>query len=159
HRGPMHPDILSDGLALPPPMGHQDRLTPVAEASVISGVEDRFQWRLFCGCQPNPPHRFHLLSCNTVREGTSKKMQGHQPHVLDTIFRVVTSEVLKTRIVLIIREDFLGKLEILAQRYPQVFDHRVHLGYLDASSTSKAILGPFEPDNPFRSRLTAELAE
>jgi hypothetical protein len=85
--------------------------------------------------------------------------QALQDALLDTIFRIVTSEVLKTRIVLIIREDFLGKLEILAKRYPQVFDHRVHLGYLDASSASKAILGPFEPDNPFRSRLTAELAE
>jgi hypothetical protein len=43
-------------------MGHQDRLTPVAEASVISRFEDLFQLRVFCGCQPDPPHRFHLLS-------------------------------------------------------------------------------------------------
>src|SRR5262245_15747587 len=48
HRATMHPSILGDGLALPPPMGHQDRLTPVAEASVISCFEDLFQLRLFC---------------------------------------------------------------------------------------------------------------
>jgi hypothetical protein len=35
HRGAMHPQILRDGLALPTPTRHQDRLTPVTKASVI----------------------------------------------------------------------------------------------------------------------------
>src|SRR5712691_5358249 len=41
--------------------------------------------------------------------------QALQDALLDAIFRIVTSEVLKAKIVLIIREDFVGKLEILAK--------------------------------------------
>jgi hypothetical protein len=58
----MHAEILSDRLALPPPMGHQDRLAPVTEASIIGCFEDVFQLRLFRSRQPDPPHLFHLLS-------------------------------------------------------------------------------------------------
>src|SRR5262249_9800116 len=58
HSSAMHPEILSNRLALPPSMRHQDRLAPVAETSIIRGFEDLFQLRLFGGCQPNPPHRF-----------------------------------------------------------------------------------------------------
>jgi hypothetical protein len=62
-------------------MGHQDRLAPVAEASIIGRFEDLFQLRLFRGREPDSPHLFHPLSRKTVREGTSKKMQSHPLHV------------------------------------------------------------------------------
>jgi hypothetical protein len=56
HRGAMHPSILGNGLTLPPPARHQDRLTPVPEASVMGRLEEVFQW-LLCRCrQPHPPH-------------------------------------------------------------------------------------------------------
>jgi hypothetical protein len=73
--------ILGDRLALPPPRGHQDRLASVAEASIMGRFEDLFQLRLLRGYQPDSPHRFYPLSCKTVREGTSKKMQSHPLHV------------------------------------------------------------------------------
>jgi WD40 repeat protein len=79
--------------------------------------------------------------------------------LLDAIFEIVSNENLRVKVVIVIREDFLGKLEILAKNYPQVFDHRVRLGHLDQNSARKAILGPFENTNPFPSRLTPELAE
>src|SRR5512132_3212988 len=56
YRGTMHPQILRDGLALSPPARHQDRLTPVTEASVIGRLEDVFQVLLFHCRQLNPPH-------------------------------------------------------------------------------------------------------
>jgi hypothetical protein len=52
----MHPQILGDGLALPPSMGHDDRLAPVAESSVIGRFEELFQVRLFRCCQSDAPH-------------------------------------------------------------------------------------------------------
>src|SRR5262249_25074585 len=57
-RGAMHPQILGNGLALPPPACHQDRLTPVAEASVIGRLAKVLQWLLFRCRQPHPPHLF-----------------------------------------------------------------------------------------------------
>ena len=39
--------VLGNGLALAPPTRHQDRLTPVAEASVIGRLEKVFQLLLF----------------------------------------------------------------------------------------------------------------
>ena len=78
--GAMHPHILGDGLALPSPVSHQDRLTPVA-AAVLSRFAALCQMRLFRPCQPDPTHRFHPLSCKAVREGSSKKMQSHPLHV------------------------------------------------------------------------------
>jgi hypothetical protein len=90
HRRTMHAHILGNHLTLPPPMRHQDRLTPVTEASVVGGVEDLFQVRLFCGRQPDPLHLFHPLLCipplvKTSHKGPSKKMQDQPLHVLDII--------------------------------------------------------------------------
>jgi tetratricopeptide (TPR) repeat protein len=79
--------------------------------------------------------------------------------LLEAIFQIVNDESLRVKVVITIREDFLGKLEILAKNYPKVFDYRVRLGHLDQDGARKAILGPFENTNPFPSRLTPELAE
>jgi hypothetical protein len=81
YRRTMYASILGNHLALPPPMRHQDRLAPVTEASVVGRFEDLFQWRLCCPRQPDPPPRFHPLLYSFAQEGTSKKMQGHPPHV------------------------------------------------------------------------------
>ena len=43
HRRTMHPQIVGDGLALSPSMGHDDRLAPVAESAVIGRFEELFQ--------------------------------------------------------------------------------------------------------------------
>jgi tetratricopeptide (TPR) repeat protein len=81
-----------------------------------------------------------------------------QADLLDTIFQVINDENLKAKVIIVIREDFLGKLEILAKKYPQAFDQRVRLQHLDQNGARKAILGPFENTNPFPSQLIPELA-
>jgi hypothetical protein len=75
----MHAESLSNDLALAPATRHQHRLSPSAQAPVIGRLQKLFQWRLFRGRQPDPPHRFPL-SRKPGREGTSKKMQGHPLH-------------------------------------------------------------------------------
>jgi hypothetical protein len=52
----MHPSILRNGLALPPPTRHQDRLAPVAAAAIGSRFEEVFQMYLFRGRQPDASH-------------------------------------------------------------------------------------------------------
>jgi WD40 repeat protein len=79
--------------------------------------------------------------------------------ILDAIYRIVNDTRLRVKVIITIREDFLGKLEVLAKRYPRVFDYRVRLEHLDQAGARKAILGPFEEANPFRSRLTPALAD
>src|SRR5262245_61830090 len=56
HRRTMYPQILGDGLALPPAMGHDDRLAPVAESTIIGRFEELFQACLFRCCQSDAPH-------------------------------------------------------------------------------------------------------
>src|SRR6516165_7011871 len=48
--------VLCDGRALPPPTRHQDRLAPVAEASIGRGLEEVFQVCLVRGRQPDASH-------------------------------------------------------------------------------------------------------
>jgi len=61
YRRTMDASILGTRLALSPPLRPQDRLAPVAEASVIGRFEELFQLRLFCLRQPDPPHRLPPL--------------------------------------------------------------------------------------------------
>ena len=82
-----------------------------------------------------------------------------QLRVLNTIARLASDPKLKVKIILSIREDFLGKLQILNRRYPQVLDHRIRLGLLTRENARQAVLSPFEPTNPFEARLLPDLAE
>jgi WD40 repeat protein len=82
-----------------------------------------------------------------------------QADLLNAIVGIANNPTLMVKVVIVIREDFLGNLEVLAEGYPKVLDHRVRLGYLDQDAARKAILGPFEDPNPFPSRLTPELAD
>jgi hypothetical protein len=81
-----------------------------------------------------------------------------QLRILETLFHIVSDQELRAKVVIVIREDFLGKLEILARGYPQVLDHRVRLRYLTKDNALDAILGPFKPDNVLPSRLSVDLA-
>jgi len=69
----MHPQILGNGLALAPPTRHQDRLTPVAEASVIGRLESVFQLLLFRCRQPHPLHLFGPPLMRNLTKGYLKK--------------------------------------------------------------------------------------
>jgi hypothetical protein len=82
-----------------------------------------------------------------------------QLRVLNTIARLASDPKLKVKIILSIREDFLGKLQILNRRYPQVLDHRIRLALLTRENARQAILSPFEPTNPFAAKLSPDLAE
>jgi WD40 repeat protein len=81
-----------------------------------------------------------------------------QLRVLETLFHIVNDQELRAKVVIVIREDFLGKLEILVRSYPQVLDHRVRLRYLAKDHARDAILGPFGIGNVLPSRLSADLA-
>ncbi|QXD14561.1 hypothetical protein GQ464_014150 [Rhodocaloribacter litoris] len=89
-----------------------------------------------------------------------------QRRLLATLLDLVNSG-LKVKVLLIIREDFLGKLETLATAYPRIFDHRVRLRRLDEAEAREAICGPFrrpetgnrrEPCPAFPAQLTPALA-
>jgi len=97
---------------------------------------------------------FTLFQQKESVAGKGKELQGR---ILDSIFQIVSDQELRAKVVIVIREDFLGKLEILAKSYPQVLDHRVRLRYLAQDDAQEAILGPFKGENQFRSRLTEDL--
>ena len=82
-----------------------------------------------------------------------------QLRLLNTIARLASDPELKVKIIVSIREDFLGRLQILTRRYPQIFDHRIQIGLLTRENARQAILGPFQPANPFASTLLPDLAE
>lgn len=82
-----------------------------------------------------------------------------QLRLLNTIVRLARDRERKVKIVITLREDFLGKLQILNRKYPQILDHRVRMGLLSRDAARQAILGPFRDPNPFASRITPELAD
>ena len=95
----------------------------------------------------------------TLFEQKQTEGQELKLRILDTLFQIVSDQELQAKVVIVIREDFLGKLEILARSYPQVLDHRVRLRYLPENNARDAILGPFRPGNVLPSSISAELAE
>jgi hypothetical protein len=72
-RGAMYSQILGDGLALPSPACHQDRLTPVTEAAVSSRLEDVCQVLLFRCRQLNSSHLFSLPRMRNLTRGYLEK--------------------------------------------------------------------------------------
>jgi hypothetical protein len=100
---------------------------------------------------------FTLFDSRGSDEATRNK-QIAQTNILRTIFELANDEQLKVKLLIIIREDFLGKLEVLSKQYPRIFDHYVRLGHLDKNDAKKAIIGPFANTTTFASRLTEELA-
>jgi uncharacterized protein with WD repeat len=95
----------------------------------------------------------------TLFEQKQTEGQELKLRILETLFQIVSDHELRAKVVIVIREDFLGKLEILVRSYPQVLDHRVRLRYLPADNACSAILGPFGPGNVLPSSLSADLAE
>jgi WD40 repeat protein/DNA-binding transcriptional regulator GbsR (MarR family) len=85
-----------------------------------------------------------------------------QEEVFDTILQIAGRVDLKAKLLLVIREDFLGKLEIFVKHYPQVLDYRVRLDYLGAEQAHEAISKPFHTgprgENIFPSQIIPELA-
>lgn len=92
-------------------------------------------------------------------KGKSDDNVKTQRAILKTIIALATEDRLKVKLLIIIREDWLGRLELLSKGYPQVFDHRVRLGNLDRGNAKQAIIGPFQKNRSFHSRLTGELAD
>jgi pSer/pThr/pTyr-binding forkhead associated (FHA) protein len=82
-----------------------------------------------------------------------------QKQVLETIYELAYDEELEVRILIIIRDDFLGELEIFSRRYPQIFDHRVRLEHLDITDAKRAIVGPFIRSDSFGSKISESLAD
>lgn len=82
-----------------------------------------------------------------------------QTSLLDAIYELINSRELVAKVVIVIREDFLGKLEVLAKQYPQVFEQRVRLEQLSPTAAREAILGAFREGHAYASEITPELAE
>ncbi|MGA2531435.1 MAG: ATP-binding protein [Candidatus Aminicenantales bacterium] len=92
----------------------------------------------------------------TLFEPADHILQGR---ILDVIANVANQKDLPVKIVLGIREDFLGKLELISKEYPQVFDRRVRLGMLSTESARRAVIGPFERKDEFAAEISAETAD
>lgn len=86
-------------------------------------------------------------------------MSELQARILQTISEVANRKDLPIKILIGIREDFLGKLEMIAKEYPQVFDRRVRLGMLSSEAAKRAVVGPFEKKGEFSSEIAAETGE
>ncbi len=93
------------------------------------------------------------------KNGDNTRRLRTQNQILQTIYEIANDQDLETRILIIIREDFLGKLEILSKSYPQIFDHRIRLGHLTKDNALKAITGPFENNSSFGSKIDEDLAQ
>ena len=142
--------------------GDDDRFTPYS----LDEFQERIQERCSAKNQPVParivlifdqfeelftlfaPHQFE----------NSNELGKLQEDIISCIARIVTSSDLKTKALIVIREDFLGRLDVLAKRYPQVFDHRVRIGFFQRNEAERAILGPFEDQRKFVSRIDSDLA-
>ena len=82
-----------------------------------------------------------------------------QERILAVIANTANGKELAVKIVLGIREDFLGKLELISKEYPQVFDRRVRLDLLGQEAAKRAVTGPFERKGEFASEISAEAAD
>jgi WD40 repeat protein/tetratricopeptide (TPR) repeat protein len=94
-----------------------------------------------------------------------EKYSGLQEEIRSAIFSIIADSQLRAKVVISVREDFFGRLEVLAKDYPRVFEQRLRVEALSKESARRAILGPFgdplipKRPNPFPSRLTEELAD
>jgi WD40 repeat protein len=86
-----------------------------------------------------------------------------QRRLTDTIVNLATEGSRHLRLLLVIREDFLADLEVMARDYPRVLDYRVRVTYLNGSEAVSAILDPLiDPDTNarrFSSVIDPDLAE
>jgi WD40 repeat protein len=81
--------------------------------------------------------RFEFAKINS---GPDKK--PWQRHLTDTIVTLALEGSRHLRLLLVIREDFLADLEVMARDYPRVMDYRVRLNYLTGREAMSAILDP-----------------
>jgi WD40 repeat protein len=81
--------------------------------------------------------RFEFAKINS---GPDKK--PWQRRLTDTIVTLAMEGSRHLRLLLVIREDFLADLEVMARDYPRVMDYRVRLNYLTGPEAISAILDP-----------------
>ncbi len=129
-----------------------------AEAAAVPCSLQRFEQLLF----ETPPAAPPVLVFDQFEELFTLFDARHrdlQARILDVIHRLTAVPQPVAKVVIGIREDFLGALEVMARRYPQVFDQRIRLQPLDASSALRAILAPFAGASAFASAIDSGLAE
>lgn len=97
---------------------------------------------------------FTLFGQSSGIEGARERQI--QEEIFSLIVAIARSEALRVKIVIGIREDFLGRLEVLAKRFPAVLDHRVRLSSLNRRGACRAILGPFV-SRQYESRISPHL--
>jgi hypothetical protein len=103
-------------------------LNPKISTPTLTLIFDQFE-ELFT--------RFEFAKINS---GPDKK--PWQRRLTDTIVTLATEGSRHLRLLLVIREDFLADLEVMARDYPRVMDYRVRLNYLTGREAISAILDP-----------------
>jgi len=129
-----------------------------AEPAALPCSLQRFEQLLFDRPQSVPPvlvfDQFEELF--TLFDARHRELQAR---ILDTLHRLAAAPQPVAKVVIGIREDFLGALEVMARRYPQVFDQRIRLQLLDQESARRAITAPFEGEHGFPSAIAPDLAD
>ncbi|MCP3959957.1 MAG: hypothetical protein GY719_19095 [bacterium] len=95
----------------------------------------------------------------TLFDRESEEQQILRREFLEMFFKVANSDDFHIKILIAIREDFLGRLELLTKNYARIFDYRLRLGHLSREDARKAILDPFKPGHSYVSRIKPELAQ
>jgi hypothetical protein len=92
----------------------------------------------------------------TLFEPASRVLQAK---ILGVIAGAASQQDLAAKFVLGIREDYLGRLEIISKAYPQVFDRRLRLDLLGADAAKRAVIGPFKQKNTYAAEISADTAD
>jgi hypothetical protein len=82
-----------------------------------------------------------------------------QAQILTALLGLAESSDVAVKVLIVIREDYLAKLEPPARRFPQLSYNRVQLLPLTRSAARLAILQPFEQSDRWQSRLDPALAD
>lgn len=92
----------------------------------------------------------------TLFEPASRVLQAR---ILGVIAGAASQQDLAAKFVLGIREDYLGRLEIISKAYPQVFDRRLRLDLLGPDAAKRAVIGPFKKKNTYAGEISGDTAD
>ncbi|MEO8326672.1 MAG: FHA domain-containing protein, partial [Nitrospirota bacterium] len=144
--------------SVPSTSSHVDERIPCSIESFLDAIYEKAEERHPVLIFDQFEELFTLFGSRDNDEETGKTLLAKEK-IIQSIFKLANDTTLKVKLVIIIREDFLGNLETFSKQYPQIFDHYARLGHLDRDGAKKAIIGPFENGTSFPSKLTGSLAD
>ena len=115
--------------------------------------------------------QFEELFTRFAYAAAREEQESLQARLMRWMIRLLKDESVRVKFVIVIREDYFARLQLLATEYPQILDHRVLLQGLDAPpagaaaktahepyAAERAILGAFIEPNRYPSRISPSLA-